>query len=192
MFYMRKAWFLLLLAPSALVWACGSDDTNNADSGGNDATTSDVANNKDTGTTDTGTKDTGNGGDTGSQDAGNDVVVNVTCKHPVDCIDGGQADAAYPPDSGEVCCATVSLTGTFPQCSVQSLTTACTAPGQCASNIPFSCGTDTVRGCSHAAECTEQGYPKCCVLNIGDAAVQACLSPAVIQGTGAKCLDAGQ
>jgi hypothetical protein len=189
---MRKLWLLLLLAPAAFVYACGGDDTTDGgsdaandnttkpDSGGDaagDSAVNDAA--KDTGPTDSG---------------GGDVVVSITCQHPSDCFDGGAADAAYPPDSGEVCCAVAVTTGQVPNCSLSSLTTSCKAPGNCASDIPLSqtCGTDTLRGCAHAAECVEAQYNKCCVFDVGDAAVQACLNAIAIQVTGAKCLDAGQ
>lgn len=186
---MRKVWLLLLLAPSAIIYACGGDNSGN--DGGTDAA-NDITVKPDTGGGDAGTdaaKDTGP-----TDSGGGDVVISITCQHPSDCFDGGALDAAYPPDSGEVCCATAVTTGQVPNCSLQSLTTACKAPGQCASDIPLSqtCGTDTLRGCAHAAECTEQAYNKCCVFDVGDAAVQACLNNIAIQVTGAKCLDAGQ
>ncbi len=151
---MRKLLVLLLLAPSALVYACGGDDSGN--DGGTDAQADNTT--KDSGGADTST-------DTGPQDSGtdvtdsstSDVTITLQCQRPGDCFDGGQLDAAYPPDSGEVCCATAVTTGTQPNCSLASLTTACKAPGSCASNIPLSlnCGTDTIRGCAHAAECTD-------------------------------------
>src|SRR5450432_4237177 len=107
---MKKAYLLLLLAPSALVYACGGDDSTDggADSGNKDSTTGDAA--ADTSTADVAADSAKDGG----ADAPNDVSVTITCIHPADCFDGGMADAAYPPDSGEVCCATVNLTGTFP------------------------------------------------------------------------------
>ena len=151
---MRKAWLLLLLAPSALVFACGGDDsgTDGGSDAANDNTTKpdsggDAAN--DTGTTPERTPDAG--------DAGNDVSITITCLKPADCIDGG-GDAAFPPDSGEVCCGTVQTSGSFPQCSFNSASTACQAPGACPTTVNLqSCGTDQVRLCEADKECTEKG-----------------------------------
>src|SRR5512142_1675195 len=98
---MRKAWLLLLLAPSALVYACSGDSTTT--DGGTDATANDSAPDvakQDSGT-DTGTQDTG------VKDAAIDVSLTLDCFKPADCIDGGDPDAAYPPDSGAVCCGNV-------------------------------------------------------------------------------------
>jgi hypothetical protein len=167
---MRKTWLLLLLAPSALIYACGGDSSTN--DGGTDAT-SDVAN--DTSKPDTGTNDTGTN-DTGVQDSGlGDVSITLDCLKPADCFDGG-GDAAFPPDSGEVCCGTVQTSGTFPQCSFGAASTKCSAPSACATTISLqSCSTDTVRLCESDTECTEQGtnnfnkYTKCCSTSLGDA-----------------------
>ena len=180
---MRKAYFLLLLVPSAVIYACGGS-TNDID-GGSDAA-SDNTTNQDA------AADTGNGSDTGSdgntsdggtKDATQDVVFNISCLYPYQCIDGGEPDAAYPPTSGEVCCGTLVLTGTMIQnCSLASLTTQCSAPGSCASNVALSCGTDTIRGCEHAAECTETNYPNCCLFDYGDGGAQFCVSDLFAMG----------
>lgn len=183
---MRKVWLLLLLAPSALVYACGGDDsksdggsdaandnTTNPDTGGGDAA-------KDTSTNDTGT-------DTGPGDAGNDVSFTVTCLKPADCIDGGNPDAAYPPDSGEVCCATVQTSGTFPNCSLNAASTKCSAPSACASQFALSCGTDTARLCTNTTECTEGTYNDCCSADLGDAGtIHLCFNKALSNQTGGK------
>jgi hypothetical protein len=211
---MSKAYYLLFLFPAAVVYACGGSDSTGVD-GGTDAeadnTVPSDSGSKDTSTVDTGadtggndaTVDTGadtgtdattndSGSDTGVADAGSDSAINVTCLHPADCIDGGSADAAYSPDSGEVCCGTLVTTGTAPACTAVTLTTQCSAPSSCASNIPFSCGTDTVRGCQHAAECAETNYDQCCTFNGGDAGnVQFCVGSLIAQFA-VSCLDAGQ
>lgn len=169
---MRKAYLLLVLAPAALVWACGgSDDSISGDGGGNDATTDGNPQN-DTGTTD-GSSDAAK--TDGATDAGQDVSITITCIKPADCIDGGNLDAAYPPDSGEVCCGTVQTAGTFPNCAFNAASTTCAAPSACATSIGLqSCGTDTVRLCSADSECTEMGtsfttYNKCCSATYQDA-----------------------
>jgi hypothetical protein len=171
---MRKAWLLLLLAPSALVYACSGDSSTT--DGGTDATANDAAPDvaKDTGTQDTGTQDTG------VQDSGGgDVSFNITCLKPANCIDGGDQDAAYPPDSGEVCCGTVQTSGTFPSCSFDQASTACAGPSTCPTTIgTSSCGTDKVRLCESDTECTENtgnplsSYTKCCSTAFGDAGMR--------------------
>ena len=166
---MRKAFLLLLLAPSALVYACGGDSST-GDAGGNDATTNDVAT-KDSSTTDTSTNDTGTQ-DTGVTDAGIDVQLALDCFKPADCVDGGSADAAYPPnDAGVVCCGNIEGNGNTQACQITGASTTCKAPGQC--NTSFTglatCSSATVRFCSTAAECTEQGNNLCCTANAGDA-----------------------
>jgi hypothetical protein len=189
---MRKAYFLLLLVPAAVIYACGGTSDN--DDGGADAT-SDTTNNKDS-SADGGSGDTGSDGNTndgGSNDATMDVVINITCLYPYQCVDGGSPDAAYPPsNSDDVCCGTLGSTGTFPFCSFTSLTTSCAAPGSCASALDESnCGTSTIRGCKHAAECTEVGYTSCCLLVEGDAGAQFCV-PDEAKGFAKYCIDAGQ
>lgn len=169
---MRKVWLLLLLAPSALVYACSGDS--NTNDGGTDATANDAAPDvakQDTGTNDTGTQDTGT-----KDSGGGDASITITCLRPSNCIDGGDQDAAYPPDSGEVCCATVQTSGSIPSCSFDQASTACTAPGTCPTTISTSsCGTDKVRLCAADTECTEKGssilntYDKCCSTAYGDA-----------------------
>ncbi len=165
---MRKAWLLLLLAPSALVYACSGD--NNTNDAGTDATT-DVATKPDA-APDTGTDAAK---DSGTDAPQTDGSFNITCFKPADCFDGG-GDAAFPPDSGEVCCGTVQTSGNFPGCSFDTASTACTAPGTCPTTIGTqSCGTDKVRLCESDTECTEDGgnvlntYNKCCSTAFGDA-----------------------
>jgi len=183
---MRKAWLLLLLAPSALVWACGGDDTSD---GGTDAQ-SDNTTKPDTGGD--GAADAKSDG-TSTLDSSNDVVTNpdqfsVTCRQPSDCVDGGMPDVAYPPsEAGVVCCGDLVLSGQIPNCNFDSFATKCQAPGSCASNIQLTCGTDIVRGCAHNSECAENGYNKCCtVQGFGDASV--CMSQGLATTIGASCL----
>jgi hypothetical protein len=184
---MRKPWLLLLLVPSALVYACGGDSS--PSDGGTDAVADNTV--KDSGgdtATDTGPGDTG--ADTG-KDAGGDVSVTLTCLKPADCFDGG-GDAAFPPDAGEVCCGTVQTSGTFPQCSFNSASTVCQAPGACPTNVNLqSCGTDQVRLCESDTECTENGgnltntYNKCCSTQYQDAGrVHFCASTTIATVSG--------
>src|ERR1700690_3147752 len=114
---MRKAYFLLLLAPAALVYACGGgDDSDGGTDASNDQTTN-GASKPDTSTNDTGTTEAG-------KDAAPDVTINITCLRPSNCFDGGAQDAADPPDSGEVCCGTIATSGSFPNCAFGSASTA--------------------------------------------------------------------
>jgi hypothetical protein len=160
---MRKAWLLLLLAPSALVYACSGD--NNTNDAGTDATT-DVATKPDA-APDTGTDAAKDSGTDAPQQS--DASFTLTCFKPADCFDGG-GDAAFPPDAGEVCCGTVQTSGTFPSCSFDQAGTACQAPSACATTIGLqSCGTDQVRLCESNTECAEPGYDLCCSTAFGDA-----------------------
>lgn len=188
---MRKTYLLLLLAPAALVWACGGSDDSVATDGGPDATTDAIPgdSSNDTASGD-GNANDGKANDGGS-DAAQDVSVTLDCFKPADCFDGGNPDAAYPPDSGEVCCGTVSTSGTFPQCSFNSAATACKAPGSCATNISLSsCTTDTVRLCASDTECTEKGnnittYNKCCSTAYQDAGrVHFCANALIANASG--------
>lgn len=170
---MRKAYFLLLLAPTAIIWACGGTDST-IDGGNPDATT-DSTTGDSSPPGDSSTNDA-NKNDGGPSDASQDLNIKITCQKPADCFDGGNPDAAYPPDSGEVCCGTVQTAGQFPNCSFNSASTTCDAPSACATKIGLqSCGTDTVRLCSADSECTEQGgqsfttYTKCCSTQYQDA-----------------------
>jgi len=185
---MRKAYFLLLLAPAAIAYACGGG-TDTGD-GGTDATPDNTTSDSST----DGGKDSGPDAVSDASDAAVDVVISVTCLHPADCIDGAVLDAAYPPSSGEVCCGTLVTTGTLPNCTFDSVVTQCEAPGSCASNIPLqlTCGTDTVRGCQHASECVEANFDSCCRFSQGDAGIQICFSAQLAGMAGATCLDAGQ
>ncbi len=113
---MRKAYFLLLLAPTAIVWACGGSDNTTID-GGSDATT-DTSTGDSSPPGDSGTNDA-NKNDGGPGDASQDLNINITCQKPANCFDGGDPDAAYPPDSGEVCCGTRPDLGNFPELQLQ-------------------------------------------------------------------------
>jgi hypothetical protein len=184
---MRKAWLLLLLAPSALVFACGGDDTGTdggsdaqADNTVKDGSGGDAAN--DTSANDTGT-------DTGPGDAGGDVAISVTCLKPADCIDGGDPDAAYPPDSGVVCCGDIKGNNNAQQCQIVSASTSCTAPGSCATSFTglVSCSSATVRLCESASECTEQGNNLCCAAQAGDGGtIKICANKQIAGLSGGK------
>lgn len=171
-----------------MIWACGGDDNVNLD-GGNDATTTDGGGN-DTGTKDTGTNDTGTN-DSGSTDGGTkDVSVSIDCLKPADCVDGGDPDAAYPPaDAGVVCCATVQTSGGFPQCSLDSISTACATPANCPSSVSFqSCTTDTLRACHAASECTETQYNMCCKFQTDAGTAQVCANQLIANAFNGTCL----
>jgi hypothetical protein len=184
----KEAYLLLLLAPSAVIYACGGDSSTadggldaTTDSPGTDAPGIDAA------------KDTGSGNDAGN-DTGpqGDGSVSIQCAFPAECVDGGDLDAAYPPaDSGVVCCATVNLSGSFPNCSFGSFSTACTAPSACASNVNLACSTDTLRACAHNSECKEATYNTCCYIPIDGGKAAACMSAAMISLLHPTCLDGG-
>ena len=112
---------------------------------------------------------------------------SLACTAPADCIDGGILDAAYPPSSGEVCCAMLDTTGIPGHCAVQTYASHCSAPSACPSNIPLGCGADTVRLCQHASECTEVEYTACCVFR--DAGM-FCANP--VQVGAGQCLSADE
>jgi hypothetical protein len=187
---MRKAYLFLLLAPSALAYACGGD--NGTGDGGTDATTNDVAT-QDSPSNNDGSTDAGmDVSNDAASDAPKETSVMITCLHPADCIEGGIPDAAYPPDSGEVCCGALTTSGSFPNCSLDGLSTMCSTASACPTAFVPACSTDTVRGCQHASECTEPGYPLCCLFHAGDAGAQFCANSEIAGLTGATCLDAGQ
>jgi hypothetical protein len=188
---MRKAWLLLLLAPSALVWACGGGDNVDLD-GGSDAQGDNTTKNDSGG--DGGSKDgvaSDTSTDTSSNDVANEGGFNIACRAPSDCIEGGIPDGSYPPaEAGVVCCGTLVLSGQPPNCNFDSLTTVCQTPGTCASNIALQCTTDTIRGCEHTSECTETNYNHCCHTNgFGDGGASVCMSTQIAQLIGAQCFN---
>jgi len=184
---MRKTYLLpLLFVPSALIWACGGGDNVDIDGGldatpdttqsdgpsNNDGSTNDVAN-------DTSTSD--------ASDAGQDVTITLDCFKPADCIDGGDPDAAYPPDSGVVCCGTVATNGQQQSCKLTAVSTTCKAPGSCGTDFLgfLSCTDLTVRLCESDNECTENGnnqlttYNQCCTGSYGDASAHFCANSTI-------------
>jgi hypothetical protein len=56
----------------------------------------------------------------------------------------------------------------------------------------LACATDTVRGCGHAAECTESTAGQCCHFQYGDAGGAQFCSPSYLAPYATYCLDAGQ
>lgn len=173
--------WLILFAPGAFTYACGGGGSGD---GGTDATT-DATNNTDSPTNkDTGTNDAANdvaqNNDASDGGTGGDGSFSIECTKPAECIDGGDLDAAYPPSSGEVCCAKVSTAGSFPNCSISSLATTCTAPGACTEGYSTSkCTTDTFHACAHASECTGQ-FNKCCTASTDAGAVTFCMDTILI------------
>lgn len=107
-------------------------------------------------------------------DAGGDAT--VPCAAPSDC------------NSGQVCCETIVTTGSFNPCKVDADTIACAASAQCSTNIPLSCGKDVLRRCAANTDCTENSYPKCCIMDAGGASREVCLSSTLAQLLGASCL----
>jgi hypothetical protein len=176
---MRKAYFLLFLAPAAVVY-CGGDNGTNLDGG------SDAANDNTTGDSATdAAKDTG--GDSASEggnDAGQDVTISIACTKPSDCVDGG-ADGAV---TSVNCCGTINTTGSFPTCSFASATTACEAPSACPTTFDtMGCGSDTVRLCTVNGDCTENTYNKCCSFKYQDASVHFCANQGIASIAGGTC-----
>jgi hypothetical protein len=188
---MRKTSFawVLVLVPGAALYACGGGDNTQID-GGNDATVDGMNNPDSTGDSKM-NGDTGNDssmGNDGGSDAPADVVVNVQCRIPADCVDGGNPDAAYPPPANDVCCATVMTGGKGFNCTLDSVTTMCTTASMCPSMLGACPGTDTVRGCAHTSECTEPAYNKCCTVKTDAGAVSACMSMTIAGFLNATCL----
>jgi hypothetical protein len=181
---MRKAYLLLLLAPSVLVWACGGsgDDSLAGDGGTNDATTGDGGTNDSATGQDTGSDVATNDGgtnDSGSTDSGNDAKLSLDCLSPADC------------DGGNVCCGDIALSGTVQNCTFSSVTTDCKSANSCPTSVlaSISCtGTDQVRLCTQNADCTEQQYNKCCTVKQGDAGgVSICLNTQLAGQVGGTC-----
>ena len=185
---MRKAYLLLLVVPSALIWACSGDDSGVQD-GGSDATTDSPV------TTDSGKDSSSNeaGNDSSTTDAGPDVQLTIDCLKPADCVDGGDSDAAYPPgDAGVVCCGSVVGNGSQNACQIEGASTTCKAPGSCATDFSglLSCSSATVRFCTTNAECTETSTnplsdgSQCCTANAGDAgSFHVCANSTIAAGS---------
>jgi len=181
---MRKLWLLLLLAPSALIYACGGDDSGT--DGGSDAA-NDNTTKTDSPTTDGSTNDVNNL-DSSTTDASDAAVAfDVTCQKPADCT--GDAGA-------NVCCADIPVNGgTPPACKIVGISTSCTTGAACPTNITAqsTCnGTDQVRACATNADCTEAQYNKCCTFKLGgdaggDGGVSFCLNNQLAQLGGGTC-----
>ena len=114
--------------------------------------------------------------DASPSDAGGDATTTGLCTAPADC------------KSGQVCCETVLMSGTFYPCKVDADTVACTAASQCPTSAAYSCAKDVFRRCAAPADCTENGYPQCCTVSIGDASPRVCLSSTLAQLVGGSCL----
>jgi hypothetical protein len=133
------------------------------------------------------------GKDTQAKDAGGDVIAipdaqdDISCTRPGDCIPQSSPDAAFPPDAGKVCCATIVETGNFP-CTYVSQTTKCEDPTSCPTSIAFNCGTTQLRRCAFGAECVEPSYDKCCTLKTGpDASAMFCANNSIASIVGGSC-----
>jgi hypothetical protein len=118
-------------------------------------------------------------------DAGGDVVV-VT-----DAGDAGGLACTSPAACGTgspVCCGTVVLSGgTPPNCTATSITSACAA--QCTTAFVSNCnGTETVRLCEQAADCSsDPTNDKCCTFTSNNQSLTFCASQAIANGAGATC-----
>jgi len=188
---MRRTYLFFLFVPSVLVaYACGGSGSEI--DGGSDATTSDGPNGNDSSTNDTGSQDATNDV-VNNMDSGSDVVtVNITCTRPAQCIDGGVLDAAYPPDSGEVCCGTLVTVMNGQTCAISSVTTACDTPTACPTSFDMmGCGSDTVRLCSDNKECVEDSgvgpLNKCCLFGNDAGHIRFCANDTIAALGGGTC-----
>ncbi|HEY1957661.1 MAG TPA: hypothetical protein VGH28_18705 [Polyangiaceae bacterium] len=183
---MRKPYLLLAFVPAAIVWACGGGDDNLNLDGGPDAT-SDSAPKTDASSNDSATNDSST--NDGAADAAADVTLTLDCFKPADCVDGGDPDAAYPPDSGVVCCGTVTGNGNANACQIEGATTLCKDPASCKTSFTglVTCSSATVRFCTTDSECTEGSASQCCTANGGDAGkFHVCASTAIANFSGGK------
>ena len=55
--------------------------------------------------------------------------------------------------------------------------------------LPFDCnGTDTVRFCNQASDCTENNYDKCCTFQTGNQSTTFCANAGIAATVDASCL----
>jgi hypothetical protein len=116
------------------------------------------------------------------------------CTNAIDCLKNSDCADAAP-----ICCATAVIddpTGTPPSCieeGAKSVTTVCAASAACASNIDqnltTACdATDTVRGCTTSADCTDKtNYPDCCQITVAGATLSGCVSDLIKELGGLTC-----
>jgi hypothetical protein len=131
--------------------------------------------------------------DVAQNDAASDVSANDAAKDAAanDASDGGGLACTSPAgcEAGTpLCCGTVVLNGgTPPNCTASSVTSACTT--QCATAFVSNCsGTETVRLCAQASDCSDPTYNKCCTFGSGNQSLTFCSSQAIATGAGASCL----
>jgi hypothetical protein len=171
---MRHTWLLLpVVLPLVAFAACssssdGSTSSSTAD-GGKTAPATDGGGGTDPGT-DAGVSN--NGSDAGTLSGG-------PCTLPVDC------------SGTDVCCGTIPITGgTIPNCTTGAVSTVCTAPGSCKTNLGSTCsGTQTVRICTKPADCKESGANQCCKFSDSDGgSLTFCANGLVSALGGGKCM----
>lgn len=128
--------------------------------------------------------------DAKTKDAPNDSS-NDSPSDAISAPDGATAPCVQPSDckSGQVCCETLVTKGNFfPSCTVDADTIACTAASACPTTVGFNCGTDLLRRCTDAGDCTEPAAPKCCKFGDGGATREVCLSAQTASLVNATCL----
>lgn len=156
---MRFTFLVPVVLPLLALAACSSSSTD-VDAGSPDGATADAAPKADAGSD-----------SASSADAG-------PCTVPAEC----------PPSN--VCCETIPLTGgSIPNCTTGTVTSACKAPGACATSLGTGCsGTQTVRLCTKNADCTEPGDNLCCTFGDDAGAQTFCANGFVAGFGGGKCM----
>ena len=104
----------------------------------------------------------------------------VACDGPEDCLDGGA-----------FCCASLTLGGTTPGCSLAAASASCA--DTCTTDIKFQpvCpNSDTARLCHAAADCANEptGNTSCCTLALGTQKVTICMQSFLAAAAGATCM----
>ncbi len=130
-----------------------------------------------------------------------DATVDANIDAPLDvldasALDGETLDSATvsclaPSDckTGNVCCATVTMQGNFPQCQISNLVTSCKASTECATALSLQkCGANVVHLCTSNQDCTEATYAHCCKFPYLDASLSVCNNPIIADAAGATCL----
>jgi hypothetical protein len=159
----------------------GHDDAGGGSSSGGSSTSSGSTSGG--GSSGGGTSSSGSASSSSSgSSGGGDDAGSYVCSSPSDCTTAG---------SGDVCCAHIPVTGgTVPNCTTGALTVACSAAAQCPTQLgQITCsGTEVVRLCSQAADCTETGAPKCCTFTQGTGSISFCANAIVAAVAKATCM----